>query len=36
MSKLSQPTVTFQKAIIRLARGMLSAWEEWLASHQHT
>jgi hypothetical protein len=30
MSQLSQPTITLHEALIRLARGMISAWERWL------
>jgi hypothetical protein len=30
MNKISQPTVILHEALIRYAKGMLKAWEEWL------
>lgn len=34
MNKLSMPTIVLHEKIIRLARGMLSAWEDWLNTHK--
>lgn len=30
---MSPATLKFQHSLIRLLKGMLSAWEEWLNSH---
>lgn len=31
---LSVPTVKLHEALIRLVKGALKAWEEWLKAHQ--
>lgn len=30
MSQLPQPTVKLHEKLIRLVKGIISAWEEWL------
>lgn len=30
MNQLSPPTVKLHESLIRLAKGMISAWEEWV------
>ena len=27
---MKQPTIRFQRTLIKLLRGMLTAWEEWV------
>jgi hypothetical protein len=34
MSHLSQPTIVLHESLIRLAKGMLKAWEEWLKAQK--
>lgn len=33
MSDLSKRTVKLHESLIRLSKGMIKAWEEWLKSH---
>lgn len=30
---MNPPTIKFNTALIRLAKGMISAWEEWVKAH---
>lgn len=34
MSKISEATIELHEALIRFAKGALSAWEKWLESHK--
>lgn len=34
MSKLSPATIKLNESLIRLMKGMITAWEEWLRVHK--
>ena len=36
MSELSPVTMKLHESLIRLFKGVISAWEEWLKSHKST
>ena len=36
MTTIPKPTIKLHESLIRLAKGMIKAWEEWLAEQKTT